>query len=167
MRYCLVAVLLLGLTVMAAAQMAPGGPPAPGGPAPAMGPGPMGPGPMAAPPAGAGPVGAALAGAVKAEAAGAEAADKPPDAPSTSIVVSGPAGGYPAMRGSHVTNRTAPYDEWPDPARVRGRHSAMSAEIWIIGSKRRSSPDNKLPSHILVAYLTHRGHEIAVTQKSQ
>lgn len=72
--------------------------------------------------------------------------------------------GYPAMNGCQPSvNRTAPYDEWPDPARVAGRRPAMTAEIWIITSKRRSEPENDQPSHYLMSYVTHRGHEVAAT----
>lgn len=72
--------------------------------------------------------------------------------------------GYPSFPGSHPLNRTAPYDEWPDPARVSGHRAAMTGELWIIASKRRSEPDNKLPSHVLVSYVTHHGHETAATE---
>lgn len=75
--------------------------------------------------------------------------------------------GYPAMTGSHPVNHTVAYDEEPDPARVSGHRSAMTGEIWIIGSKRRSEPDTKLPSHVLISYVTHRGHEVAATEQAK
>lgn len=73
--------------------------------------------------------------------------------------------GYPSMPGSHPINRTAPYDEWPDPARVSGHRSAMCAEIWIFASKKRNGPENALPSHILVSYVSHHGREVAAAAK--
>ena len=74
--------------------------------------------------------------------------------------------GYPAMDGCPpLVNRTAPYDEWPDPARVSGHKAAMSREIWIIGSKRRSEPENRRPSHILTSYVTPGGREVPATEQ--
>ncbi|MHB8995243.1 MAG: hypothetical protein ACYC63_08350 [Armatimonadota bacterium] len=73
--------------------------------------------------------------------------------------------GYPAMEGCvQPVNRTAPYDEWPDPARVTGHRPAMSREIWIIGSKRRSDPDNRRPSHILTSYVSPSGREVPAAE---
>jgi hypothetical protein len=39
-----------------------------------------------------------------------------------------------------VTNHTAPYDEWPDPALVRGHRPAMTSDIVIFTSHRRGTP---------------------------